>query len=433
MKTIRRPLGLALALVVSLVLGSAAAPALTASGRVAAKTPPGNRSASPTNSSSAASEVLATGRVLDAGQDLRGAKVTVFAVPDAKAINQAGSLRMMPLDQTRTGRSGAFTLKADLAALDAPYVDTAGGIDLSVMVSDRTRSITWERTVFPRKADVPRFTFDLGRGTAEEAGNSPRTWVTNKGTRFGPARAYRASQTGVTRPLVGIQRYARTYFNAGPAERQLLLRPLSKASLLSPTVAAREECGYYYWGGLYKTNRKEKYLNVYSEAGIPVTLKQGASGSTSHTMGVAVELNGNWSTSGTTTESYNQSVTQNGVINSSVGNRVNYRQQFQMCFPGSKWKQYSMYDWLTDFAQVAHVNTGNNCSPKSAGSDWNTGSAKNVTYGAGVDLPAINVSAQSGYGSSQDMTFKFNVAGKICGNNSQGPIHSSQVDARNNS
>jgi alkyl sulfatase BDS1-like metallo-beta-lactamase superfamily hydrolase len=63
-------------------------------------------------------------------------------------------------------------------------------------------------------------------------------------------------------------------------------------------------------------------------------------------------------------------------------------------------------------------------------SSWSTGSARNATWSTGVSFPGLAVSAQSGYGSSRKMTYKFASSGRICGNNSSGPLQSSQVSAR---
>ena len=109
---------------------------------------------------------------------------------------------------------------------------------------------------------------------------------------------------------------------------------------------------------------------------------------------------------------YGKSAFQSSVINASVANRVNYREQFVMCYPGSKWKQYSMYDWFTDFAQVAHVNTGNDCGAKAAGSTWDTESATSSTISNGVDIGPISLSAQSGYGASQDLQVRVQLQGE---------------------
>jgi hypothetical protein len=97
------------------------------------------------------------------------------------------------------------------------------------------------------------------------------------------------------------------------------------------------------------------------------------------------------------------------------------------------WEQYEMYDYFTDFQQVAHANAGTYCSNKLAGNTWDTETATAATLGGGVKFPTINLSSQTGFGDSQDMKFTFNVAGKICGNNVNGPLHATRVDARNNS
>jgi hypothetical protein len=121
-------------------------------------------------------------------------------------------------------------------------------------------------------------------------------------------------------------------------------------------------------------------------------------------------------------------VSQSGVADSTVSNRVNYRQQTVSCVGGSTWWQYSLYDMLTDFSYSGHVNYAT-CSPRSAGTAWATSTAKNTTWSAGVSFPGIGASAQSGYGTSQQMTYHFTSSGSICGNSTSGPLSSSQVSA----
>ena len=70
-----------------------------------------------------------------------------------------------------------------------------------------------------------------------------------------------------------------------------------------------------------------------------------------------------------------------------------------------------------------------NCASHASGTVWNTGSAKTVTYGTGVTLSIISLSAQSGYSTSVNLQCKFNKAGEICGNSTQGPAESSAVEA----
>jgi hypothetical protein len=93
------------------------------------------------------------------------------------------------------------------------------------------------------------------------------------------------------------------------------------------------------------------------------------------------------------------------------------------------WQQQSLYDYFTDFVGIPHVDYAT-CSPKAKGATWTTTKAKSATMNGGVTFPGLSVSAQSGFGTSQEMAFHFNVSGYICGDSKDGPANASVLDAR---
>ncbi|GAB3243394.1 hypothetical protein [Nocardioides dilutus] len=385
----------------------------------------------------------------------RGVKLAAFAQPDIRG-NQMS--RVLPLAATTADADGDFTLAADFDAIPADYVHNDGGVDMTLLISDSSRTISWYYTLYPAEATqpglheviesrvlprsgrgpdeslAPMFTVDLDQGTLVEDGNPPSTFVDAKGKPYSARKAARAAKVAVSKRATGMYRYARVFLRASRAERARMLG-IGAATARDETLPTdtTEKCGQTYWADAWKRNVRQDYVFAYSEAGIPISLTQGMNGSTTHTMGIAlIKGDGTLAGSGTRTRSYSKKSFQSPVINALVGNRVNYRKRIVAC--GDKtWEQYEMYDYFTDFQQVAHANAGPYCSNKLAGNTWDTETATAATLGGGVKFPTINLSSQTGYGDSQDMKFTFNVAGKICGNNVNGPLHASRVDARNNS
>lgn len=70
------------------------------------------------------------------------------------------------------------------------------------------------------------------------------------------------------------------------------------------------------------------------------------------------------------------------------------------------------------YSYAGHVDYST-CSPTYANHTYSRTSYTNGTYSAGLDLPFVNLSAQSGWTTSTAMHWKFTKAGKLCGNGSQ--------------
>jgi hypothetical protein len=70
----------------------------------------------------------------------------------------------------------------------------------------------------------------------------------------------------------------------------------------------------------------------------------------------------------------------------------------------------------------------NSCDGKDKDDTFDTGSTSAATFGGGVDVGPINVSAHTGYGTSENIHYHFLRHGEIAGNNPLGPINSSKIE-----
>lgn len=407
--------------------------------------------------------VVATGVVDHNGTPEAGVTVTAFAEPSPEALDAAGAtgVRMLPLGQATTDPAGSFDVYADLSTAPAAYRNNDGGMDILVLATDATGQLSWNYTLYPKAGNVPagspvapastaeisatgltatgelapKLSMDLGSGVVNMVGNDPATWLDEQGTPLG-ALAPSVVRTPVLAPQTGLTSYATSYLSAGPAVQSAMLTETTSTlggvapAAITPAYAGIG-CGMTYWTSLWKYGVREHYLNAYSFSGAKVTLEEGVSGSWSATLGVVAESSkGTLSGSGTVGKTWGGHVSQSGIVDASISNRINYRAQMTSCFPGRKWLPYSVADLITDITYAPHVNYSASCYARVPGATWTTESARNATWSSGVSFPGISVSAQSGYGTSQKMSFNFTSNGRICGNNAQGPVSSSQVSAR---
>jgi hypothetical protein len=170
---------------------------------------------------------------------------------------------------------------------------------------------------------------------------------------------------------------------------------------------------------------------------IPETITEGTDSSSTHTLGIGTSHENSagktvWSDTGTgsITDSSTHSVSVVYAYPRTIYNRVNYRDYYYNCpHAHTDREPYSFYDLLTSDGGRAPMQWYFNCGHHDAGTSWSTGHATSATIEGGVSLGPINVSAQSGYGTSVQLIFNYHVAGEICGNNSAGPVNSSLVEA----
>lgn len=391
--------------------------------------------------------VVAAGVVQFDGSPVAGASVAALAEPGSAALSAAGHTGMppVPLGEATTGANGGFVVTGALTSLPLGYTNSDRGVNIDVVATNGARSITWMYTLYAAtgRAGVmesvratnlpstgklsdgriaPLTHFDLGNGHAWDIGDDPAHWIGPNGREIGVAGRDAAARVAVEGPS-RMTAYAHAYLQADVLMRQRMLRATTAARPTVPDLT----CTIYRTNS-WRTNVQEHYMNVYSVSGIPVTVTEGTSSSSTHTMGVAALSGSSLSASGTNSVTFAIGSSQAGVADSTVNNRVNYRLWVNTCDPKSYWKPYSLYDFLTDWSYAGHVNYSH-CSPKAAGNDWFTSTAADATYSAGVSFPGLSLSAQSGYSSSQRLDYNFNVAGMICGSNIQGPAQSSLVSA----
>ena len=401
--------------------------------------------------------VLATGTVLGGGAPLPGVTVSLLANPTRLALNRAGDVGVatLPMGEAISADDGSYRIWGSLENLPADYVGPSGQVDVELVFDNGGTGTTWNYTLYPLGTSVPGSTvpsvegavarvaadgstgentlapvlaIDLGTRTAWAAGRE----VVDDGT-VGEPEAMRTAGfnpitlTSVRGVKVGesdtaeLTEYVSDYLDDDAGMRQGVGRVA--ASALASVCITR-------WVDDWKMNKPEKFVTTHGWRHAKVTLSQGTSDSTTHTLGIAkVSTDGTLSASGTYTKSYStgNTVTTPGLVDHIVYNRINYRKKVNTCGL-AKWWPYSAYDFNTE--QVSTYNAlYHNCANKAEGTTWSTSTARNTTYSGGMDIGAISLSAQAGYGNSVDLRFRFAEPGEICGNLPEGPLNSTRVSA----
>jgi hypothetical protein len=96
---------------------------------------------------------------------------------------------------------------------------------------------------------------------------------------------------------------------------------------------------------------------------------------------------------------------------------VNYR-EYQYSCGGYSLRPYSLNAPLTKFTYSPHPRFSA-CKLYTGGTAWKS-HGRNVTVSGGVDLGAVNVSAQSGYTSASSMTWVVTQPTQVCGSTRAG-------------
>lgn len=388
------------------------------------------------------SGVIASGTLLVSGAPATNGTVVAFAWPNQQRLLHAkkGSrLALVRVGSVNADSHGNFAIASAPGVLPAGVLSSGNLVNLELIAvsggkemhyrysseyatgKDKASPHGW--VIRSNGADSPwarpDFRLDFGRQTAMTVGNDPRQWIGSNGAILGSgiksARAMHnaaAPETRATRELVGSLQN-----RAGASA------PLS----VSPDSCWTVPQTIYY-------DKKEHFVTTETMSGIPETVTESASAR--HTLGVAYKsAYGGWGASGSMsmTRSGSVSVSQTKSTSHTIFNRVNYRDYDMWCgsgtFNGTYRQPYSFYDLLTNDGTGVGESWFYNCGHHSAGQTWDTGSATNATYSAGVTLQIADLSAQSGYGASLNLHYKFTTAGQVCGNNSAGPANSSKVEA----
>ena len=178
------------------------------------------------------------------------------------------------------------------------------------------------------------------------------------------------------------------------------------------------------------TNVDEIFMAAYGWSGTHATVTQGAT--STHTLGVAVKVG-----TGLGGERQCRVQREPGFERHPERDRGRVRPQRLELPPvpdrlhraagQGTLRAESTYDYLSNFTFAPHINYAT-CVTKSAGAVVVKNTATDLTFGAGVSLPVeLSVSAQSGWNTTTQATWKTTATTKLCGNSTTGWVNSSNI------
>lgn len=324
-----------------------------------------------------------TGTVHADGRAASGSQIVVRAWPSNEQLTEmpdGQSFDLVDVAVTTADTRGQYTVDVDPAQLPDGYVGEDGAVNLEVIaVHGQMASAQSVTALAPgsRAATV----------AAQAAGDStaPAGWTT--AAAFGVATTAARSDAG----------------------------DVTAASGGGCTTTTGGRHGPYL----------ETFARMYGTANVKGRVIQASSAS--HTLGVGVKASGSstWSASGTQTRSTGWGYdTGRTIVDAAVKNKVYHRYYDYVCMVDGKYyttrytRPDSFYAAGPYYSQVAHTNY-TTCDPGYKDHVYTRQTNQNGAFGAGVDLPFINLSAQAGWTSTVTMEYKFFRAGKICGSGGQ--------------
>ena len=371
--------------------------------------------------------VLATGTItFPLGSDT--GQVLAFADPNQVTLKRTASgdtLDLRLVSSANAATDGSFTLTLDPAQVPTNADMPDGSINMEVIaVSGGLQQVyffpvklvgtgTSARFVSSANAADPataRLSFDMRGGSATNVRYAAGKWLSESGRLPSASQTERLTSADTTMPV----------------------KP-STASIAADVAADTTPAAIcLLHAGDYITRKPEHFVNVYTDNNHTAMAHVTESATASHTLGVAVDFGGTWHQSGTANISNTESVSSTSRDRQkawSYWNKVNYRKFFDSCM-GRYQKPASFYDILSGDldGRVDMLWLNVSCGVKRKGDSWDTGSARAATFGAGVDLPVVDVSAQTGFGTSENVHFTFLRKGEVVGNATDGPVHSSVVE-----
>jgi hypothetical protein len=358
--------------------------------------------------------VVASGTVQDNGAAMAGATVTAVIWPNAAtldALPDGAEVPTLTVGSTQTASNGTYVIH-DPSVIGASYkeADGATSVETDVTTADG-RTMTWDDSI-TFSATSGGYVLPAGGGLTASSSNSQLD--------FGTGLAYDAADPGTT-------------YDAGSGTVQ------DAVDASDPDIGT---CIPFWVATSHRLNMQpEHFMNVDAWSGAPGTAEQ--SENASHTLGVGVSADGKFDdikVGGKMSLSLNDGTgggdTAANLVNEAVYNAVNLRDFDYECaghvFKGER-KTVSVGDFLDRdfFHSISHTYYYSSCSKKGVGDHAFTSSAHQVTYGGGLDIGPINVSAQSGFSSATKITFVFNKVGYFCGSSNLGPLQSAQVSTQN--
>lgn len=321
------------------------------------------------------------------------------------ALPEGASFDFYEIGTATTGDDGGFSFTLDPATIPADYIDNDGRVDLEILGGNDVVMTTRFTTV--------EFIRDVtdAEGAADTSPNPtlPRigTWV--------------AADNAAVPAAVDLD--LGTIRDGSPLDEYDVAVPnVAPAAILESILASGPGGGCFQTAGARRGPYLETFATIYGDGGVKGRIVQ--STSSSHTLGIGVKYPGDtgFSASGTATKTsgfgYDSSY---NVVDAAVQNKVYYRDYKQGCTTGTGATYTSQYEKPDGFYQAGpyykyagHTNY-TTCATGHAGHSYWRSSSKNGQFSGGVELPGANLSAQSGYSSSQEVAYQFTKQGKLCG------------------
>jgi hypothetical protein len=154
---------------------------------------------------------------------------------------------------------------------------------------------------------------------------------------------------------------------------------------------------------------------------------------TTHELGISVSVDGGpYKASGSASSKVttgSSDTTPNRSTSDLWKNKVNYYQFVTSCqgHVTRRWKPTSIYGLNVDFDVVSHP-VYSHCYNKVAGQTWTRDRGTTHSYGKGVELAPVKVSAGAEWGSDMSVAFNANATVKYCGTSADGPEQSPLVE-----
>ncbi len=373
---------------------------------------------------------VVSGVVTKNGAAVSGVEVKAQAWPSVELLGKLPAdteFHEVTVAEGVTDPEGRFAIAVERSSLGKDYISSTGSVDLALLVADAAHQIRWNFTATKGKNETTglwgnprvsqsiaaqrslagqapvRLSIDLGdSANVVEEGNEPATWVGADGLPLSPAKALEAAKVTRTQRM-GAAKVPGVGTNAVEC---------------TPWLASSE----------WQYGRTESYVQAVG-TGIarPVAVQEV---NTQHTMGVAGDALGYWNQNGTMTLSFGASAeTMYPGGADVVYNKVNYRKYTMFCFGTyySEWRPAGYYALNTGFGPLITPNW-TTCTTYYNGT-YTKNSGSNVTFGAGVNLTVLNVSAQAQFSNQTKMKWTFNGTGKLCGSNGSGWVSAPQAGA----
>jgi hypothetical protein len=417
---------------------------------VACQVVPATADAAPAQSSHAAATVssttVLTGHLLRNGQGVAGDIIaTVWPKKSELADEPLGSrVDTQIVYRGSAADDGSFTVSLNPEDLPAKYVTKDGQVDLEVTAADASSQTDFFTSII-RAEMVPAVT-----GLAARTGWTTQTSVQRGSTRAQDIKLDLATQLVDTTADPKSEQVHLTASERGSISAQdtsgsavpklhvearnerLMDQPL--ASFVSGGVTAADVaeptdvCSTYSVGDV--KNRKEAFARVWAWSGALATVDFNA-GST-HTLGVAMGSADQWSASGTETIETSAGASVGRVADAVAVNKVNYRDYKNICWAKTHRIPVGFFAVLPsgEFTYSPHQTypRANCASLAASGTFWKV-KGKNVTYSGGVDLPYVNVSAQSGWNQETKVAWQPTANTWLCGSTDNGWASSPQAEA----